>query len=174
MYRMAKLCFAGMVVTAGLLSSVTASAAPFTKLAPSVPLSGGASVIKNDGSGLCMTSGGEPSGNKAQQYTCNSSNNQSWHTINTYELENNGVVANQCLDNYLDTGNNNAAQYLFPCQNAANQKYGVIPYSGPYDIIEDDQGLCLTSGGNKNNGSPILQYSCNGSPNQLWLVTSNG
>jgi len=58
----------------------------------------------------------------------------------------------------------------------SNQDWAFVqsPYSGWYNIVNENSGQCLTVQYNTDTpGNPLIQYPCNGGNNQLWYMGTN-
>ncbi|HET9058942.1 MAG TPA: RICIN domain-containing protein [Acidimicrobiales bacterium] len=135
--------------------------------------------IANIGIPTCMTTLGYPQGYDVYQYDpCQGSANQTFDFLNTstayyYQIQSQASNNEGCIDNYGNTGNNDAVQVFEPCVGAGNEIY--LAYSAGISgepneaYLIDSQGLCLTSSGNAND--PVEQYTCyNGDNNQIWNI----
>lgn len=73
------------------------------------------------------------------------------------------------------TRGNNQTLVQFACNTtAANQQFYVRPFGGGYQLIARHSGRCVAVERNPdytpmtNDGAPIVQYDCNGDPDQVW------
>ncbi len=136
--------------------------------------------MKNEGTGLCMTSlGTHTKGAPAEQWTCNGSVNQQW--ISSTEPFGGNLLINEgdgwCLNNRAGGASNNNNQIMWRCPGTPvfNMEYltsGGGP-NGSFKMAADGSnfkpnGYCVTSDGNKTVGSSVNEFSCNSSPNQYW------
>jgi Ricin-type beta-trefoil lectin domain len=137
--------------------------------------------LKNQGTGRCISSlGTTTDGAPALQEACNGSNNQYWYA----QLEPLGGVEvvngahGWCLTNAHGAASNGNPQTMWPCPSGGpnyKETYHPSGGSGGSEKFAADSssygynGYCVTSNGDSAIGAPVLEHSCNTSPNQYWL-----
>jgi hypothetical protein len=136
--------------------------------------------MKNEGSGLCMSSNGtHTNGMSAEQESCNGSANQSW--VATTEALGGVQVSNDgdhwCLTNAQGAAFDGNAQTMWPCSPGIYFKDQYVPSGGGpgggFKLAADatnltPNGYCVTSNGATSINSGVVEHSCNTSPNQYW------
>jgi hypothetical protein len=154
-----------------------------TLVAPGLAQAAG--LLKNGGSGLCMSSyGTQTNGAPAYQYSCGQVNNQTWTAAPIFSAQD---ITNwgdgKCLNNRGGSNTDGNIETMWTCDNSLGldqvdfkQSYWFIVdrYHTSYWMIETltpsqtPSGYCLSSYGDHSVGSYIYTYTCNDSLNQAW------
>jgi hypothetical protein len=135
--------------------------------------------LKNEGSGLCMSSlGTHTDGAAAVQYSCDGSLNQTWYlsSLSIYGdyLVNSGD--RWCLTNKGGAESNGNIQTMWPCPGGAvyQELYafgggGGIPITFfPRDSSYKNNGYALTSRGVTTSGSHVEEWAADRGASQQW------
>ncbi len=120
-----------------------------------------------NGKTMCLDvkDNGTSPGTLVQLYACNGGLNQQWQIV---DGEIYGVQSGACLDGLAGPSSGGGKQLeINTCNNSTGQNW--IVRSAEIELSADAPFLCAhVSGADTASGTPVISYSCNGAPAQLW------
>lgn len=122
-------------------------------------------AIRGEGSGRCLDVPGAnlADGVTLQIYDCNDTVAQRWTVTGSGQLR----IGDRCLDD-PSGGVDGVAVAIDTCHGGDDQRWRT-PGDGTVRNVATD--LCLdVEGGEVENGTPVLVYSCHQQPHQLWTI----